>query len=122
MDAHRFDNLTRSLAEGVTRRRVLLGLAGGALAGAAALLGRSPVKADGCKGEGKACKKDEQCCSGLVCTPPTDAGSTAKSASTCQPPTPTCGGFGQPCCDSATCDAGLTCRPADVIERTTICA
>ncbi len=122
MDGHCFDDLTRALAEGTTRRRVLRGLAGGALAGAAALLERSPVTADGCKGEGKACKKDEQCCSGLVCIPPTGAQATAKSESTCQPPPPTCGGFGQPCCDSAACDAGLTCRPADVIEGTTVCA
>jgi uncharacterized protein YndB with AHSA1/START domain len=45
MDGHRFDELTKRFAFGTSRRRVVKGLAGGIVAGAAALLGRSQADA-----------------------------------------------------------------------------
>ena len=67
MDADRFDTLTRSLVGAATsRRRLLAGVAGSALAALAAALGAAGVGAThyGCRHVGKPCGKDRQCCSG----------------------------------------------------------
>ena len=64
MDDQRFDELTRKLAAGTTRRRLLGGLLGGALA-LLGPLGRERAAADhGCRHAGAACTRDRQCCSG----------------------------------------------------------
>jgi hypothetical protein len=59
MDGERFDRLTKHLADGTSRRRVLRGLAGGVGAAALAALGRRPAAAapnacaQACAGEPK---------------------------------------------------------------------
>lgn len=66
MNGPRFDAMTRSLTDGlVSRRRALRPLAGGALAAALARLGVAEAAARRCLNEGKECKRDKQCCSGL---------------------------------------------------------
>lgn len=60
MDDRRFDDLTRPLGTAASRRRVLAGLAGAALA----LLGRRPAAVRGREGAvalGGACDADAQC-------------------------------------------------------------
>ena len=70
MDSERFDDLTRALASGMSRRHTLK-LLGGSLAGGlmAAFLGIGEARADppGCKREGKNCTRHDQCCSGTCC-------------------------------------------------------
>jgi hypothetical protein len=76
-----FDDLARGLASGDMSRRRAIGLMGAALVeGALASLGIGEAAADQCKRNGKACKKDKQCCSGNceggTCAPacvPTDS-------------------------------------------------
>jgi hypothetical protein len=110
MDGRSFDAWTRRLAGPRSRRAVVAAALGGVL-GAVGLGG--PVAADGdddddqgedddCKRAGKRCKKDKQCCAGLVC----DGGVCAPAC------TPTCaanrcGGDG--CGGTCECAAGRTC-------------
>ena len=63
MDSARFDGLARAFSQARLRRQTLCGLAALAASGALALSGRA-VSAQACKGDGKACKKNSQCCSG----------------------------------------------------------
>ena len=65
VDGERFDAMTRSLAEGADRRRLLGGLLGGALA-LLGPLGRRRAAADRgtCRLAGAACTRDGLCCSG----------------------------------------------------------
>ena len=62
MDGERFDAMTRGLAAGADRRRVLGGLLGAALG----LLGVGGAGAThgSCRHAGAACTRDRQCCSG----------------------------------------------------------
>ena len=67
----KFDELTKAMAQSVTRRAALkkfgLGLAGMALA----CLGRgNRAEAGICKPSGASCSKGAQCCSGLCWVPP----------------------------------------------------
>jgi hypothetical protein len=108
MDGNRFDALTRSLATPRSRRAVVRTLAGSAAGGLIALAGRRPAGADLCKGTGKECKKNIQCCSGS-CAPPTASISTHGSGSVCCP----AGQVQYPvgaCCTPTTCAAqGKNC-------------
>jgi hypothetical protein len=66
MDADRFDALTRTLTgEARSRRAVLKGLAGSAVAALAAALGFGDAEAThyGCRHVGRGCIHDGQCCS-----------------------------------------------------------
>ncbi len=73
MESRRFDELTRRLAAGVSRRTMLQGAAGGALAVAlTALRGGTTSAADAgvanhtdgdCRVDGSNCRRDNQCCS-----------------------------------------------------------
>ena len=67
MDGQRFDELTRTLAAGASRRAALRILAGGAAAGFLTLVRGSGARADegGCKRTGKHCRRPDQCCSGV---------------------------------------------------------
>ncbi len=56
MDDRSFDNLTRAVAAGGTRRGVLRGLLGGALGGPLALLGGEAALA-GCFNPGQRCRR-----------------------------------------------------------------
>jgi hypothetical protein len=63
MDGHRFDDLARSLAGGLNRRRFLTGLATGAVAAA---LGRGGAAA-ACATYGQPCTPASGCCNGSTC-------------------------------------------------------
>ena len=86
MDQHRFDDLTKTLADGATRRSALKTLAGGAAGALAVLLGRPAAAAPP---PGKGPSKSECCppeapllCGGLTCVE---------------------------CCADTDCEAGLSC-------------
>jgi hypothetical protein len=85
MDSTRFDALTRSLATATNRRALVRSALAAVAAGVGGAMGRGSVLADGCKEDGKLCKKHEQCCSGL-CTPSPGASSTSASDSVCCTP------------------------------------
>jgi hypothetical protein len=110
-----FDALARGVAAGRTRRGVIKGLGAAAL-GALGLAGAAPVGADACKADGKACKKDDQCCSGS-CVGGTGSGSTAHSDGVCSGCTLCAdgcclaGAFCQDnqCCDAAGCVGPVQC-------------
>ena len=82
MDSTRFDALTRSLATSANRRAFVRSAVAAVAAGIGGAFGHTSVLADGCKEDGKLCKKHEQCCSGL-CVPDPTASSTARSDSVC---------------------------------------
>ncbi len=137
MDDRRFDDLTRRMAAVPTRRQVLGGIAG-TLAGLIGLR-PNPRSADakpkdddkddkkGCKKTGKNCKRDDQCCNGLVC-----------EADACTPGCRINGAFiapaasppGKPCVvcipaisittgtnnDGAACDDGNACTQTDICQ------
>lgn len=56
MDAQKFDQITKSLVAGRSRRQIIKGLAGGSLAGIVALVGVRESKAEGVR-----CNNDNQC-------------------------------------------------------------
>ena len=72
--SNKFDELTKSMAQSVTRRAALkkfgIGLAGMALA-CFGLADKAKAEAVGCKGSGKPCHSGYECCSG-VCLPGID--------------------------------------------------
>ncbi len=88
MDENRFDNLTRTLAAGASRRTILRALAGGVVAAVAAVARHDDGEAAKCGREGESCG----CCKpGLTCT-----------GGACCPDDRVCGG--------ACCPAGYTCQ------------
>ncbi len=96
MGEHSFDELARGLASGTVSRRKALRLMGAALVGGTlASLGIGEAAADLCKRNGKACKKDKQCCSGnceggtcAACTVNTDCSSGRCASDVCAEPCP----------------------------------
>lgn len=100
MDGPRFDKLTKTLAQGVSRRQVLKALTG--------VLAGSVICHDG----GALCARDAQCCSG-------SCGADHRCAGD-----PACRGEGHPCEGNQTCCAGLVCRasgPGKALRWTTPC-
>lgn len=69
MDGSRFDGITRALAIGATRRRTIRGVAGVAVAGLLAHLGREEAAAACVKPGEKGCKgrRNRKCCDGSRC-------------------------------------------------------
>ena len=113
MDHDRFDDLTKALASGVSRREALRKIGGGLLGAALASLlpGRTQAAPGGgggpkpgrCGLPGQPCKFNRQCCPGSVCldgscTPSCPTGQTACS---CLPSNATCDSFSAPCCSGA---------------------
>ncbi len=96
MDASQFDDLTKALATGTSRRRVLTGLLGGAGAGALSLLGLRSAGASHGRPAGATCLGNEHCASDL-CDPQT-------RRCVCPGGTTACGGQ----CVSTTCPTGQT--------------
>ena len=122
MDGRRFDDLTKALAGGATRRRVLRGALGGAAGAVLALLGRGRgAEAGPPRPAGATCIRNEHCASGVcdprtrrcTCTPVTacPAGQTCGTAPDGCGQTLTCG---PACCQPTTCAAaGKNCGPLD---------
>ncbi len=91
MDGSRFDDLTKVLAAGTSRRRMLNGLLGGAAAGALSLVGLRRAGASHGRPAGATCIRNEQCASGI-----------------CDPQTRRCA-----CTPTISCPAGQTCGTAE---------
>ncbi|HET8523322.1 MAG TPA: hypothetical protein VFL82_08820 [Thermomicrobiales bacterium] len=86
MDGHRFDEFTKGIATGASRRRVIKGLAGGVVAAVAALKGRAGVDAQPvtqaycgnmtCAADPSVCRDGCACCvfgnGNSRCMPPND--------------------------------------------------
>src|SRR5215217_6954195 len=124
MDGDRFDRITRSLASGASRRRVLKGIAGGIAAGFAAVAGRreeaeAQVTQAQC-GNVVCAANPGACADGCVCCV------FSNGNSRCMPPgnctgTPTCGpgeifdpvagcvSTGDICFGEEDCPPGFTC-------------
>ena len=86
MQDQKFDNLTKAMATGTSRRLVLRGLAAGAVGALATVFGpgQSASAQPGCRREGHPCEGNQVCCPGLVCTPAAGPGQAAR----CTRPTP----------------------------------
>jgi hypothetical protein len=115
VDVEQFDRVAKAIGRGNSRRRLLAGLLGVALAAPFARLEadarpkgkrRSQVAAaDECKRDGKTCKKNSQCCSNN-CARGTGGGSTGHSEGVCAPACQTAADCGDPCavsCVQGTC-------------------
>ena len=102
---HTFDELTRGLASGSISRGKALRLMGAALVGGTlaslGIGGEAAGAPGGCKREGKNCKRDTQCCSGLLCD---------SSSGTCAAAPPTCVSEGETCGIDTDCCSGLLCE------------
>jgi hypothetical protein len=102
VDGSQFDRLAKGLAAGRSRRGVLRGLGAAAL-GALGLAGRGGAgAADACKGTGKACSKNGQCCSGL-CAPAPGKTSVAGGGAVCCAPGQVTNATTGACCTPKTC-------------------
>jgi hypothetical protein len=116
VDGQRFDDLTRLVAAGVPRRKVL-GLIGGGLA---ALTGRKAGGAQGvCLEIGSDCTaSSDPCCSGLFC----DSTGTGM----CIPTDIPCQGVGDPCTiltgNVNSCCEGLLCGDGICFDPAPVCA
>ena len=91
-EATRWDAIARFIRSEATRRVVLRGLIG---AGGAALLAdllqteAAPPLQPGCRGAGKTCEGNQQCCAGLVCTVTAQGNSRRCAEAPTRTPTPT---------------------------------
>lgn len=107
MDGSRFDRLTREVASGLSRRRVIGGLVGGFLA-----FGRRAADArPKCRDDGQTCEGNHICCDGLACVVavPGKAGRCA----TCPPGQIACGNRCIPKCSASDeCHVAGVCEPA----------
>lgn len=67
MKVQQFDDLTRLIGTGTSRRRVLKGLVGGIAAGVLGFTRQAATSAQECVAEGEACAADTDCCEGICC-------------------------------------------------------
>lgn len=128
MDEQRFDDLTRRLATATSRRQMLRGLAAGATA--TILIRFRPDKtaakaADDCKRDGKACKKDKQCCGDAICSNVVNGRGVCCTPATCPPGE--CGTIGDGCGGTIDCvdfdtdpnncgGYGIQCENGDCVQ------
>lgn len=103
MDGKRFDDLSRAVASISSRRRVLRGLVGGALASVIGVRGADAAAYK--RGLGQICRKPGDCESN-VCTPD----GTGRSRCDCPASSTICNGA---CCQTY-CDAQLGCMDSTV--------
>jgi hypothetical protein len=91
MDSDRFDAMSKAAGRGTHRRKVLLGLLGGALLGGAIVAPESPpVRAQpGCRRAGSTCEGNQECCPGLECRVTGPGNSRRCSSPPTRTPTPT---------------------------------
>lgn len=123
MDGQRFDNLSRKLASGVSRRAALKTVLGSTAAGLLAVGARDRAAAVLCRQPGVLCAKDAHCCSG-ICDPDTNRCACPEGGTLCgrqcvdtSTDPANCGGCGAVCPGipngQGTCaggDCGVTCN------------
>jgi hypothetical protein len=108
MDDSRFDALARSLVAPGSRRRLLAGLAAGALG----VIGVGPAGARTCSRNGLVCREHASCCSGY-CGPKDAIGRRRCAAPPCTPGGGPCNLFNPGACCSQVCVNGAptpTCQ------------
>ncbi len=120
MDQQRFDDLTRALATGTSRRRMLRGLTGGVLGGVLGLAGLQEASA-ACRVIDQKCDANNPCCKGAKCANRHCVCKTAAGYEACLGPgsrcinTNTdeahCGACFTPCPPTATCVDGACVCP-----------
>ena len=118
MDGQRFDDLTRALAGGTSRRRLLKGLLGGVGGGALTLAGVARGDAARLRPLGARCRLGDQCDTG-ICDPVTRRCACPADQSVCgqgcvtlaafQTDPANCGGCGV-LCPSGVCEGGACLR------------
>ena len=116
MDDRRFDAITKSLGGGGSRRAVLKGLAGSALAAAAALRGSGASAGRACREFTRKCVSEDQCCGGRVACARVDRRKSVGGViSTCNLDGRRCCGIRGAFCggpvDSCKCCRDLVCNP-----------
>ncbi len=128
MDERRFGAPVLRWISGVSRRALLRGWAGGALAGLT-----NQATAAGCLQEGEDCRRGRQCCSGLCkrrrCRRAPDQGICTIRKNTCRDGNGTlCGMSGPAGCfchvttrGTSFCGAGLACRAGGACTRDSDC-
>ena len=98
VDDREFEELTKAMADGQSRRRIVKILGAGVLSGLAGLFGseasakkRAKGAQPGCRREGHPCEGNQECCPGLECrvTGPGNAERCAKPTTTTKKPTTT---------------------------------
>ena len=109
MDDHRFDEITRSLTSGASRRGILKRV-GALAAGLLATRGHDALAQPGCRQEGHPCEGNQECCPGLECrvTGPGNAERCAVPPKQC--PHKACNGSKGCCPPCYTCKHGC-CVP-----------
>ena len=115
MDGRRFDDLTRVMAAR-SRRAVVAGLAGGALAAVFAWRGGGEVAA-ACRRVGEPCGRDEQCCFGRCEDGLCPAGACRRVSEPCDRDEQCC--FGP--CEDGLCPAGRCRRGGESCRRVEYC-
>jgi len=112
MDGVQFDQMTRTLAAGASRRRVLGAAALGVVAAGRARWASAKPK---CRQDGHPCEGNQECCDGLTCQ--AGAHGSAKRCRLCEPEgLMQCSGTGFVTCDHGRfvyrdCAPGTQCRP-----------
>lgn len=114
MDGQRFDDLTRALGAGTSRRTLLKGIAGGALATLTSLLDPTSSLAThtGCRHHGKPCRRDRQCCSKKC---------SRRGKCVCPGGTTKCGGTACVASTETCCTTPADCPGTDIDCRTRTC-
>jgi hypothetical protein len=67
MDGRGFDELSKAIAGGASRRTIIRMLTGGLIGGVATLAGGVGADAVTCRGDGRLCVQSANCCSGTCC-------------------------------------------------------
>lgn len=122
MDDRTFDGLTKALASGTSRRRLVKGVLAGAVGGAVSLAGTFGVReaAAVCKAYGQTCVAGAECCTGFCaatkrCRCPAGTGfcnGACQPASAFQSDPNNCGGCNNRCASTGTCTNGICSVPA----------
>ena len=99
MDHQRFDEFTRQIGVGRSRRQVIKLLAGGLAAGLLGVAGRGRAAAQTCGVLGDDCTGNADCCTGLVCF----EALCDNPSGLCMDEGEFCGSAGLECCEGLDC-------------------
>ena len=114
MDGNRFDQLTRVLAEGRTRRSTLKAIVGTVVGGLSGLLSATDVLGASCRKPAEVCRKNSDCCSNKCSAPDRTGRSRCLCETSANCPKP------GSACKAATCTNGV-CGEVSVCTNGQIC-